>query len=126
MPSQPMAPSRPGTVLPGGPRPGTMLSPQAARYIAMVDTLFRSHWSLPEDLHHALAGFSCEIAIKIDAEGYVKRVDVVRPSGNRTFDAYARDAASKAVRLPLPPKELLDMSKGDDTIVLVFRPRPKP
>jgi TonB family protein len=94
----------------------------AMSYLGMLINIFRNNWSLPEDLGHKFYNLSCEIEVSVDAGGNIKKTEVARSSGNSVFDFYAKDAAMKTKKIPLPPKEIFESLFLSDKITLEFKP----
>lgn len=91
-------------------------------YTKMIAFIIRSHWTVPEDLAHRFYGLSAEIEVTLDRDGNITKIDILRSSGNPSFDFYAKESFMKTKRLPLPPKDLFAMILNNGKIVFEFKP----
>lgn len=95
---------------------------QVNSYLAGLASIFRSHWTIPEDIAHKCYGKVTEIEVSIDLLGNIKSATVVKSFGDADCDFYARDAALKTKQIPLPPKEMFESLFLSDKITLEFKP----
>lgn len=100
------------------------LSPQMVGYVKALILTIKSHWQIPEDVYNKLQGYSSELEIYIDENGYLK-YKVIKPANSKIFNEYSEEALKKTfTNLPpqlLPPKEFIDYIKNGGKIVIEFK-----
>ena len=69
------------------------------KYKALIVQAISQHWLIPDDTRQDL---SCELFIRVAADGDVISVEVARSSGDAVLDRSARAAVFKAAPLPVP------------------------
>ena len=87
------------------------------RYKAQILQVIARKWILPENLNDTL---SCQLRIRLAANGAVLSVQLERSSGDAILDRSARSAVFKASPLPMPKD--LEISKTFREICLTVRP----
>ncbi len=92
--------------------PGTALTGlarlEADQYLSAVDRHIRQFWALPEYLRQR--GLKAEVLVKFDNQGFVIAKDIVRGSGNSTFDEIVLAAVQKSSPVPRPPEKFVGIS----------------
>lgn len=74
------------------------------RYFDQVEQLLYSHWMLPEWLINA--GLRAQALVLVDESGHVIKKEIIKSSGDPTFDAHVMAAIEKAAPFPAPPARL--------------------
>lgn len=74
------------------------------RYFDQVEQLLYTHWLLPEWLINA--GLRAQALVLVDKTGHVIKKEIIKSSGNPTFDAHVIAAIEKAAPFPAPPARL--------------------
>lgn len=69
------------------------------KYKALIVQAIAEHWLIPDDVRQDL---SCELLIRVAADGDVLSVEIARSSGDAVLDRSARAAVFKAAPLPVP------------------------
>lgn len=77
---------------------------QHDNYIGQVERHIRRNWALPQWL--ANKKLRTQVRVKIDSSGNVLSKDVVRSSGNPSFDEVAVETIEKSSPVPVPPDKL--------------------
>lgn len=72
------------------------------QYKNLIKERITGVWRIPASAH---SGMRCEIMVRLLPGGEVARVDIVRSSGDATFDRSVEDAVRKASPLPVPDVE---------------------
>ncbi|MES3036637.1 MAG: TonB family protein [Bdellovibrionota bacterium] len=75
----------------------------------------KQHWAIPEWLRNK--PYSAQINVKIDAKGNIVSKDLVRGSGNKSFDENAMATIEEAAPFPPPPEKLADMVRYDGILI---------
>ncbi len=73
-------------------------------YIAQVERHIKNNWALPQWL--ANKKLRAQVRVKIDSRGMILSKDLVRPSGNSSFDDVALETIEKSSPVPVPPDKL--------------------
>jgi colicin import membrane protein len=85
--------------------PGTELTGvnklQHEAYLSGLDKHVKQYWSLPEWL--ARGSFSAQVRIYIDEQGLLIKSQLIRGSGNPSYDDTVLETIKKAVPYPIPP-----------------------
>jgi len=69
------------------------------KYKALIVQAISQHWVIPDGVRQDL---SCELLIRVAADGDVLSVEIARSSGDAVLDRSARAAVFKAAPLPVP------------------------
>jgi len=69
------------------------------KYTALILHTMRQNWIMPDGINPEI---SCQLAIRLKADGTVVSVNVIRSSGNAALDNSARLAVFKSSPLPVP------------------------
>lgn len=77
---------------------------QLARYKTLILNAIGKQWIIPQGVDRSL---SCQLLIKLAADGTVLNVQLLRSSGNAILDQSAVTAVMKASPLPVPQNPLL-------------------
>jgi colicin import membrane protein len=78
---------------------------QHDNYISVVEKHIRQNWSLPEWL--AKKKLSALIRVRFDEHGNVASHEIVKTSGNQTFDDLVISAVQKSSPVPAPPPKFV-------------------
>ena len=70
-------------------------------YVSNVEQHIRQYWSIPEWL--ASKNLKAQVRVRFDSNGNVIKKQLVRSSGNPSFDEAAMAAIDKASPAPAPP-----------------------
>lgn len=74
------------------------------KYTALILHTMRQNWIMPDGINPEI---SCQLAIRLKADGTVVSVHVIRSSGNAALDNSARLAVFKSSPLPVPADKAL-------------------
>lgn len=74
------------------------------KYTALILHTMRQNWIIPEGVNPSI---SCQLAIRLNADGTVISVTLLRSSGNAALDNSARLAVFKSSPLPVPADSAL-------------------
>lgn len=74
---------------------------QELSYLSVVDEHFRAQWFLPEYLKRK--NLEARVLIKIDSQGNILSQQLIKASGNPTFDEIVLSAIQRASPVPPPP-----------------------
>jgi colicin import membrane protein len=87
--------------------PGTELSGlnklQHEEYIVNLDRHIKQHWTLPEWL--AKKNYSAQVRVRIDDKGRILSKQLMRSSGNNSYDDIVLTTIDKAAPFPTPPEK---------------------
>lgn len=75
-----------------------------ASYFDLVRDRLQENWALPVWL--ARQNHQAQVQLFLDSRGKVKRLLLVKPSGNQNFDEAIRKSIEESEPFPLPPKAL--------------------
>lgn len=73
-------------------------------YISQVERHIRQNWALPQWL--ANKKLRAQVRVKIDSNGMIVSKELVRSSGNSSFDDVALETIEKSIPVPRPPDKL--------------------
>lgn len=73
-------------------------------YIAQVERHIKNNWALPQWL--ANKKLRAQVRVKVDSNGMVISKELVRSSGNSSFDDVAVETIEKSSPVPVPPEKL--------------------
>jgi colicin import membrane protein len=73
-------------------------------YIGQVEVQVRKNWQLPQWL--ANKKYRTQVRVRIDAQGQISAKEIVKSSGNPSFDDVALETIERASPLPKPPEKL--------------------
>lgn len=95
---------------------------ELARYIDSVRKLFMANFAPLPALVSANPGLKCTILVRVDPEtGAVTGYEIVKSSGNESFDKSAEAAVQAVPNVPLPPEKYREGAK--DGYRIVFTPK---
>lgn len=87
--------------------PGTELTGlnklQHEEYIGALDRHIKQHWTLPEWL--AKKNYSAQVLIKIDDKGHLMSKQLVKSSGNPSYDESVQQTIDQSSPFPPPPEK---------------------
>lgn len=87
--------------------PGTELNGvnklQHENYLSNLDRHVKQFWSLPEWL--ARGNYTAQVRIFVDDQGLLLKVQLIRGSGNSSYDDTVLETVKKAVPYPVPPEK---------------------
>lgn len=106
-----------GNVLSAGTSLTGLNKLQHDSYVARLDAHIKQNWALPEWL--AKKKLQTQIKIKIDEKGNVIFKQIVRSSGNGSYDDIAMDTIDRSSPFPMPPEKFVDIL-GVDGILIGF------
>jgi colicin import membrane protein len=92
-----------GNVLSPGTELTGVVKLQHENYLSQLDRHIKQYWSLPEWL--ARRNYSAQVRVFIDDQGFMLKSQLVRASGNATYDDTVMETLKKAVPFPLPPEK---------------------
>ncbi|MBF0337823.1 MAG: TonB family protein [Nitrospirae bacterium] len=78
-----------------------------AQYIGLVGTLIRKQWIFPDS---SKKGLEAIVFFSITKDGKVEHVKLDKSSGNTFYDRSCLSAVNKAVPLPVPPVENMEVA----------------
>lgn len=78
-------------------------------YLSEIDRHFRNNWSLPEYLRNR--GLIAEVVVRLDRVGNIIGSQLVKSSGNPTFDDIVMSAVQKSSPVPPPPDKFVRISE---------------
>ncbi len=81
---------------------GARTDPEYARYIQQLKKLFRAGFH-PLPTTYEGKKISATVHLEVDAAGGVTRFEIVKSSGNESYDAAAERAVQAVPKIPLPP-----------------------
>ncbi len=80
--------------------------PAYAEYYALIKMRINKQWVLLPKLFDPNQPLSAQIEVTMDKSGEVTNIEMVKSSGNQSFDLSAKRAIEAASPLPQPPAEL--------------------
>lgn len=80
---------------------------QAEAYIEQVEQQIRSNWSLPQWL--AKKPLTARVRVRFDEKGNITSTQIVKSSGNPSFDEIVVDTVRKSSPVPPPPEKFVRM-----------------
>lgn len=111
------APKLKGNIL----SPGTALTGlsklQHDTYVADLDAHIKQNWSLPEWL--AKKDFKAQVRVRIDDHGNIISRQIVKSSGNSSYDAEVLKTVDRSAPFPPPPEKFVSIV-GVDGILIGF------
>ncbi|MFN7728652.1 MAG: energy transducer TonB [Bdellovibrio sp.] len=78
---------------------------QADNYIGNVERQIRANWVLPQYL--AKKNLKAQVRVRFDETGQVLSAQIVKSSGNPTFDEIVIDTVQKSSPVPPPPEKFV-------------------
>lgn len=87
------------------------------QYAATLRSWILTYYTLPEIFKLKHSSITAEIHMVLNAKGGIRKLELVKSSGNQAFDKLALNTLQTAVPYPPPPKTWIDK-----TIVLPFEP----
>lgn len=78
---------------------------QADNYIGDVERQIRQNWVLPQYL--AKKNLKAQVRVRFDEKGQVLSAQIVKSSGNPTFDEIVIDTVQKSSPVPPPPEKFV-------------------
>ena len=87
------------------------------KHEAMIQQAIGRHWNIPEGVSQKL---SCQLLVRLRADGSVVDVSLQRSSGNKLLDDSAVSAVIKASPLPIPSDP--EINKKFRELSLTVRP----
>ncbi len=76
---------------------------QHENYLTNLDHHVKKFWSLPEWL--ARGNYSAQVRIFVDEHGLLLKAQLIRGSGNSSYDDTVMETVKKAVPYPVPPEK---------------------
>lgn len=99
--------------------PGTSLTGlnkvQEQTYLNRLDSHIKSNWALPQWL--ANKNYRAQIRVQFDENGRIVARQVVKSSGNPTYDEMALATIDKSVPFPAPPEKFTAIFKVDGVLI---------
>lgn len=83
---------------------GAPVDPEIARYISSVRGVVIPNWSPLPSIIQANPKLVTAIEVQLASDGTVKKAEVYKTSGNKSFDESCVRAFQRSGRLPLPPQ----------------------
>jgi colicin import membrane protein/protein TonB len=104
----------------GDPAGDALRAEEGDRYLALVQKALRDGYVLPTTISaQELLRLSCEVFIRIAADGRISQARIQAPSGNAQFDR-AIESALARLTLPPPPKGFLE--RYPDGLAIRYKP----
>jgi TonB family protein len=75
-------------------------------YHALIHDRFYSQWDQPTSIFDSSKSFVCTLQIRIEPDGKISSVKVVRSSGNVVMDDSVMAAAHRVLQIDPPPASL--------------------
>jgi colicin import membrane protein len=94
-----------GNVISSGSQLTGLAKLQAENYIGEVERQIRQNWSLPHWL--ATKNLKAQVRVRFDDKGNILSAQIVKSSGNPTFDEIVIDTVHKSAPLPPPPEKFV-------------------
>lgn len=88
---------------------------QHETYIESLDAHIKQNWALPEWL--AKKNLRAQIKIKIDESGNIISKQIVKSSGNSSYDDVAMDTVVRSAPFPKPPEKFIDILSNDGILI---------
>lgn len=99
--------------------PGTSLTGlnkvQEQSYLNRLDAHIKANWALPQWL--AKKNFRAQVRVQFDESGKVISRQIVKSSGNPTYDEMALDTIDKSIPFPEPPEKFTSIFKVDGVLI---------
>lgn len=76
---------------------------QHEEYISALDRHIKEHWTLPEWL--AKKDYTAQVRVRIDEDGEILGKQLVKSSGNPTYDDIVLATVDQAAPFPVPPEK---------------------
>lgn len=99
--------------------PGTALTGlsklQHDSYIADLDVHIKKNWAIPEWL--AKKDYKAQVLLKIDDRGNILSRQIVRSSGNPSYDEEVLQTVDKSAPFPNPPEKFVSLVKFDGILI---------
>lgn len=99
--------------------PGTSLTGlnkvQEQSYLNRLDSHIKSHWALPQWL--ANKNYRAQIRVQFDETGRIVSRQVIKSSGNATYDEMALATIDKSAPFPAPPEKFTAIFKVDGVLI---------
>ncbi len=99
--------------------PGTSLTGlsklQHDTYIGDLDTHIKKNWSLPEWL--AKKDYKAQVRVKIDDRGNIISRQIVKSSGNSSYDSEVLSTVDRSAPFPAPPEKFSALVEVDGILI---------
>jgi colicin import membrane protein len=76
-------------------------------YIGQIDRHVKKHWTLPEWLMDK--DLKSQVLVKFDENGQILSAQLIKSSGNPSYDELTLDAVNKSSPFPTPPEKFKDI-----------------
>lgn len=88
---------------------------QADEYVGQVEKQIKQHWVLPQWMNKK--DFSAQARVRFDQAGSIISVQIVKSSGNASFDEIVIDTVQKSAPLPAPPDKFVRMLSVEGILI---------
>jgi colicin import membrane protein len=106
-----------GNVLSAGSALTGLSKLQHDTYVADLDTHIKQNWSLPEWL--AKKDYKAQVRVRIDDRGNILSRQIIKSSGNQSYDAEVLATVDRSAPFPPPPEKFVSIV-GVDGILIGF------
>lgn len=103
-----------GNVLSSGSQLTGVSRLQADAYIGQVEQKIRQHWALPGWL--SKKALSAQVRVRFDKSGLVLSAQIIKPSGNATFDEIVVATVQKSSPVPPPPDKFVRILENEGIV----------
>lgn len=88
---------------------------QHEAYISSLEKHIRQNWALPEWL--SSKNLKAQVRVRVDEHGQLVSRELVRSSGNSTFDDLALQTVERSAPMPPPPEKFIKLLKNDGILL---------
>lgn len=104
-----------GNVLSAGTAITGLSKLQHDSYISDLDTHIKQHWALPEWL--AKKDYKAQVRVRINENGNVISRQIVKSSGNSSYDEVVLSTVDKSAPFPRPPEKFIAIVEVDGILI---------
>lgn len=102
-------------VIAAGTTLGGLEKIEAAEYLQQLDAQIKQAWTLPQWLKNQ--PLQTQVLVKFNVNGQILSTEVIKSSGNRTYDSYCLQAVQKASPFPQVPLKFSDKFSVDGLVI---------
>jgi colicin import membrane protein len=103
-----------GNVLSSGSQLTGVSRLQADAYIGQVEQKIRQNWALPGWL--SKKNLSAQVRVRFDKSGLILSAQIIKPSGNATFDEIVVATVQKSSPVPPPPDKFVRILENEGIV----------
>lgn len=104
-----------GEVLSPGSKPSGLAKIEYDLFLAQIDSSIKNNWTLPGWLLNK--PLQARLKVRIDPFGRLLSTEIIKSSGNPTYDEFCVQAIGKSVPFPSVPERFVEIFKTDGFVI---------